>query len=177
MHPFWEKVEHYNSKLIIPAVVLLLFVIIFELFLHIENHILELLVHIADYLIIAVFVIDLVFLGIRSKNTRFFFKNYWLDLLAVFPFVFLSKIIRLFTTKGFVVGQAIAHETIEVGKASSKLGKLTKFSRFLRIGARIIRILTKSRLFTIFGRKKKKLIILKKRNQKKRLRKRNRIKK
>ena len=102
MNPFWEKVEKVNSKLIPPALILLLGVIIFELFLHIENHALELAIEIVDYFIIAVFVIDLIFLAIKAKDTKFFFKNYWLDILAIFPFVIFSRFIggvfKLFAT-------------------------------------------------------------------------------
>jgi len=153
MHTFWHKVEEFNARLIFPAVVLLLFVIVFEVFLHIENHTLELAVHIADYVIIAIFVVDIIFLGIRSKNVKYFFKNYWLDLLAIFPFVFLSRIVAIFATKGFAVGQAIAHESVEIGKAVSKLEKFGKFAKSLRIGARIVRIVSKTK--AKFARKKK----------------------
>ena len=83
MHKFWEKVENYNSKLIPPAIVVLLGVIIFELFLHIENPTVQLVVHILDGFVIAVFVIDLIFLGIKAKSTKFFFRSYWLDVIAI----------------------------------------------------------------------------------------------
>ena len=82
MHDFWEKVEHYNAKLIQPALIVLLAVIIFELFIHVENHAIELIVKIADALVIAVFVIDLIFLAKKAKSVKFFFKNYWLDNLS-----------------------------------------------------------------------------------------------
>ena len=63
---FLEKVEHYNSKLIPPALVVLLGIIIFELFLHVENETVLFLVHFADYCVITVFVIDLIFLSRKS---------------------------------------------------------------------------------------------------------------
>ncbi|MBR9683570.1 hypothetical protein GOV03_03445 [Candidatus Woesearchaeota archaeon] len=147
---FWEKVEHYNAKLIPVALILLLFVIIFELFIHIENHTVEFWVHMIDYFVIAVFVIDLIFLGIHSKSTRFFFKSYWLDIIAIFPFVFALNVVNnlykaVIATERFVIGQAIFHETLEAGK-SAKI--LTKTGRFTKMGARILRILTKSHFLT-----------------------------
>jgi hypothetical protein len=160
MHKFWKKVEKINARLILPAIILLLFVIIFELFLHIENHMVEITVAILDYIIIMIFVIDLIFLAIKAKSTRFFFKNYWLDLLAVFPFAFflntVGRFVRLFSTQGLSIGQAIFHESLEVSKAAGKVEKFGKVGKSLRIGARTMRIITKSRLFTRFKRKKKK---------------------
>ncbi len=159
MHPFLEKVEHYNSKLIPFALVLLLGIIIFELFLHVENHTIELIVKIADALVIAVFVIDLIFLAKKARSMKFFFKNYWLDIIAVFPFVlffkFAESIYRVaIATERLTLGQAILHETVEASK-STKL--LTKSGKIVRIGARILRLITKSRLFTTVyhGRRKK----------------------
>jgi hypothetical protein len=158
MNEFWEKVERINSKLIIPAVVILLFVIIFELFIHIESHSIELAIEIIDYLVITIFVIDLIFLGIKAKTTRFFFRNYWLDILAIFPFVFalntVGKFVQLFSTKGIGVGQAIFHESLEVSKVAGKAEKFTKVGKSLKIGTRTLRVITKSRLFSRFKRKK-----------------------
>ncbi len=160
MNKFWETVERINAKLIFPAVVLLFFVIIYELFLHIENHALELAVHIIDYFVIAVFVIDLIFLAIKAKTTKFFFQNYWLDILAVFPFILFSRFIRLFSAGSFTVGQAIVHESLEVNKAVSKAEKFAKVGRTLRVGARTVRIFSKTRAH--FKRKKLKHARIKK---------------
>jgi hypothetical protein len=147
MNPFWEKVEKVNSKLIPPALILLLGVIIFELFLHIENHALELAIEIVDYFIIAVFVIDLIFLAIKAKDTKFFFKNYWLDILAIFPFVIFSRFIggvfKLFATSEIVVGQAILHESLEVSKVAVRAERFAKVGRFTRMGARALRFISK----------------------------------
>ncbi len=159
MHEFWEKVEHYNAKLIQPALIVLLAVIIFELFIPVENHTIELIVKIADALVIAVFVIDLIFLAKKAKSVKFFFKNYWLDIIAVFPFVLFFKIAEsayriAIATERLTIGQAILHETVEASKSAKVLAKSGKV---VRMGARILRIVTKSRLFTKVhhGRKKK----------------------
>lgn len=160
MHPFWEKVEHVNHRLIFPAIILLLFIIVFELFVHTENHTLELAVTIADYIVIAVFVVDLIFLGIRAKNTKFFFKNYWLDLIAVFPFALTFGVIgefsRLFraSEEAVGVGQAIFHEGVEVSKAAARAERFVKVGRGIKIGVRVLRVVSKTRLFTRFHRRK-----------------------
>ena len=148
MNQFWETVEKVNSKLIPPALILLLGVIIFELFLHVENHTIELIVEIADYFIIAVFVIDLIFLAIKAKSTKFFFKSYWLDILAIFPFIIFSKFIggvfKLFATTEVVVGQAILHESLEVSKVAVRAERFAKVGRMTRLGARAVRLISKS---------------------------------
>lgn len=150
MEEFWEKVEHYNAKLITPALIVLLGIIIFELFLHVENHTIELIVKIADALVITVFVIDLIFLAHKARSVRFFFKRYWLDVIAVFPFVLFFRVIEsayrvALATERLTLGQAILHETVEASKSTKVLAKSGKV---VRIGARILRVVTKSRLFT-----------------------------
>lgn len=180
MHQIFEKVEKINNKLIIPAVILLFFIIIFELFVHTENHAIELAVEVADYFVITVFVIDLIFLFHKAKTTKFFFKNYWLDILAVFPFNLMFKalgeVAKIFSSlDGLVIGQAIFHETVEVSKATAKveevakvgerLGKaervakvaeqMGKAGRYVRLGARAIRISTKTHSIIRFKRHKK----------------------
>ena len=159
MHDFWEKVEHYNARLITPALVVLLAIIIFELFIPVENHTIELIVKIADALVIAVFIIDLIFLAKKAKSVKFFFKNYWLDIIAVFPFVLFFRLAEstyrvAIATERLTIGQAILHETVEASKSAKVLAKSGKV---VRMGARILRIITKSRLFTKVhhGRKKK----------------------
>lgn len=153
MDKFWKKVEHYNSKLITPSLVLLLGVIIFELFIHTENRAVELGVRIADYFIIAIFVVDLVFLARKSKDAKFFFKNYWLDIIAVFPFVIFFNIISslykvISAAERLIVGQSLLHETVEIGREVKAFSKSGKFLRVIRIIARSLRVVTKSRLFT-----------------------------
>lgn len=153
MGSFWEKVEHYNAKLIPYALVVLLFVIVFELFIHTENHLLEIFIKLLDYFVITIFVIDLTFLAIKAKSVRFFFRNYWLDVLAVFPFVMFFNAINTFyraavATERIAVSQAILHETVEVGKELEVLAKGEgKIAKVSRIAARGIRVVTKSRFF------------------------------
>lgn len=154
-----EKVEHYNAKLIPFALVVLAAIIIYELFLHYENHTLELAVKILDGLVIAVFVIDLIFLAVRAKSARFFFRNFWLDILAIFPFsLFFEMVNALYrvvvATERIAIGQAIAHETIEVSKEARVLSKSGKAARVIKIIARLVRIVTKSHFFTRFHHKR-----------------------
>jgi len=160
MHPFFEKVERYNRKLILPAAVILLFIIIDELFLHLEHHAVVLGVEIADYLIITIFVIDLIFLGIKARSVKFFFKNYWLDLLAVFPFALIFRLVgdawRLFSVSELALGQTVLHESLEVSKAAVKAEEIvqatSKTAREAEEIAKVSRTLKEADEITKIGR-------------------------
>ena len=159
MHHFWHKVEKANARLIPYALVLLLIIIIFELFIHPENHAVEFTLEVVDYVVIFIFVVDLIFLAIKARSTVFFFKNYWLDVLAVFPFGLLfSAVERLYlafaATERLVLGQSILHETLEVKKELRLLSQGERAGKFARVVARGLRIVTKSRVFTTFHTQK-----------------------
>lgn len=155
MHPFWKKVEEINGKLIPPALVLLLGIIILEVVVHIEDSRAKLGLEIADGLVIVVFVIDLIFLAIAAKSAKFFFRNYWLDLLAVLPLNLLFRVLSpLFrgavVAEEVVVGQKLFHESVE----AERLAKEGRLLRYVRVGVRALRIVAKGRGGK--GRKKRK---------------------
>jgi len=182
MNEFWEKVEKVNRKLIPYAIVVLLGVIIYELFFHVEDHTINLVVEILDGIVIGIFVIDLIFLAIKSKSTKFFFRHYWLDLLAIFPFtLFFNTINRIYrllvVSERLAVGQALVHEGLEARKGLSAFARgeklaaestklvgegtrFVRFARFFRIGVRLLRVITKSgilpKLYTYFKSKHQK---------------------
>jgi len=152
MNTIAEKIEHFNARLIPYALVVLLILIIVELFVKIENHYLETGKIITDYAIIVIFVIDLIFLAIRAKNAKFFFTNYWLDIIAVFPFAIIFGILEEFyrgiaAAERLVIGQAVLHESLEAEKIIAKESRVV---RLIKIGPKMLRVITKSRLFTTF---------------------------
>lgn len=163
MNKFWEKVEHYNSKLILYALIILLVIILVELFGEIEDPLMHLVFRLLDYMVVAVFVIDLIFLAIKARTVSFFFKHYWLDILAVFPFGLLFELVSRFyrgavLTEELIISQKVIHETFEAEKevkGAGFLAKEGKLARGIRIFTRSLRAVTKSRLFTRFERKKK----------------------
>jgi hypothetical protein len=155
MHQLLEKIEQWNARLIPYAIIALLLIIIYELFLHIENHLIEVVVYVLDAIVITIFVIDLFFLALRARSTSYFFKNYWLDIIAVFPFaLFFNAIGRLYkivlATEQLAMGQTILHETLEAEKGIKAVARSGRLARTIRIIARLIRVVTKSRLFTHF---------------------------
>jgi hypothetical protein len=159
LSPFWEKVEHINSKAIPYAVFTLTIIIIVELFVELHSHFLEGLIHIADYFIILIFVIDLCFIYYHVRNWKIFFRRFWLDILAVFPFVLffrgLGGMFRLFRiSEELFFGQTLLHEGLEVRKASA-VARSQRMTKYFRLGVRGLRVVTKSRFFTAFKKAKR----------------------
>lgn len=155
MHRFWKKVEEINGKLIPVALILLLGIIILGLFVHVEDPQVKLGMEIADGIVIAIFVIDLIFLAISAKSAKFFFRNYWLDLIAVLPLNLLFRLLSPFfrglvLAEEAVVGQRLLHESVE----AERLAKEGRLLRYLRVGVRAVRVAAKWR--SRKGRRKKK---------------------
>ncbi|MBI2102441.1 hypothetical protein HYT55_01265 [Candidatus Woesearchaeota archaeon] len=153
MKTFWKKVERWNTTLIPYSLIILAGIIIYDLFFHIDNPIINLTVEILDGLVIAVFVIDLIFLALKAKNAKIFFKNYWLDILAVFPFYFFFRVFgQLYRTalsaEEIFIGQKILHESVEAEKEVAAAIKTERGAKVLRSGIRSVRILSKTHLFS-----------------------------
>ena len=161
LHPLpkWlEVIEHINASLIPPAVLALGVIIIVELFFELHSHFWEEVIHVADIVIISIFVIDLCFIFYHVRNWKIFFRDFWLDILAVFPFIFMFRaagtFVRFFRILRFgetaIVGQTILHEGLEVRKAASAAARSQKFAKYVRMGSRSVRVLSKSRFFAAF---------------------------
>jgi hypothetical protein len=163
MKRWLHRTEVIVDKAITPCIFILLAVIIMELGFEgmVEHYHLELYIHIADYFVITVFVIDLIFKYMKTKHLPEFFKKYWLDILAVFPFFLMFRFyevtIGLFTpavAEGAETAQKIFHEGVEVEKSGAKmlreaemvakdaerLGKAERSARFARFLRPLFRI-------------------------------------
>jgi len=121
MKPWLHKVEVIVDRLIPYLVVVLAGIIISELFFRefAEEH--RLAIDILDYIIISIFVIDLVFKYIRIRNLKKFLKECWLDIIAVFPFFLIFRLVEeavlLFRVSTEVKEvQAALHTAIEAKK-------------------------------------------------------------
>ncbi|MEK6923071.1 MAG: hypothetical protein AABW84_00020 [Nanoarchaeota archaeon] len=138
---FLEKAEDIVDILVFPATLLLAFLVIGSFFLHLEDY--EPYATIADYFIISLFVVDLGFKWRHVHNLKKFFKFYWLDILAVFPFYLLTR-----TYLGFAqfIGGADVQEVFHTiaGLRESQIIKEVKILKTLRgmkLGQRIIRLI------------------------------------
>lgn len=153
MKTFWKKIERWNTAIIPYSLIILAGIIIYDLFFHVDNPIINLIVEVLDGLVITIFVIDLVFLALKAKNAKIFFKNYWLDILAVFPFYFFFRIFgQLYRTalsaEEIFIGQKILHESVEAEKEVAAAIKTERGVKVLRSGIRSVRILSKTHLFS-----------------------------
>lgn len=141
LNKFLEKVEDIVDILVFPATLLLAFLIIGQFFIHLEDY--EPYATIADHFIISLFIVDLGFKWRHVHSLRKFFRFYWLDILAVFPFYLLTR-----TYLGFAqfIGGADVQEVLHTiaGLRESQIIKEVKLLRTLRgikLGQRIIRLI------------------------------------
>ena len=150
-----EKTEHIVSRLIPYALIVLTTILVLELGFQIKNHTVHAILVTLDYIVISIFVTDLIFIARKCNTAIYFFKNYRLDILAVFPFVLTFNLINEFyrvfaLTKKFKLGQSIIHESLEVRKGVAVAARTGKIARYIRIGARTLRIITKTKFLKIF---------------------------
>ncbi len=126
---FWQVVmyefEHFTDHIIPVLVVLLAVVLVLEnpfwTLVHLSEY--EPWIGIFDSVIVFFFVVDLVFKWFKTKNVRRFFKLYWIDIVAVFPFYLIfraySEAAAIFRAGEEIVesGQKVAHEAVLLREA------------------------------------------------------------
>lgn len=149
MNLFWKRVRRVNAALIPYSLIILAGIIIYDLFFHVDDPRVNTVVAIFDGLVIANFAIDLVFLYLRVRKFSVFLKNYWLDIIAIFPFYFFFRFFGQFyrTVIGaeeVLIGQRILHESLEAEKEVAAAIKAERGTKILRSGIRTVRILTKT---------------------------------
>lgn len=162
MKPWLHKVEEVVDKSIPYLVLILLILIVLDIFynnlvLPYENQIL-----IIDYFIVIVFIIDLSFKYYRVRNAKTFLKRYWLDIIAVFPFFLLFRVVEeiiILTRISETLGksQEILHTGVEIGRITqaadeearvlkeiqeaSKLERTSMVARIIRPAERVPRVI------------------------------------
>ena len=94
MNKFFKNLEKFVDKLIPYMIVILLFVILFELFYTELADQYHTLIIIIDGIIIFTFFIDLMFKYYYLKNFKKFIKKHWLDVLVIFPFFLVFRLFK-----------------------------------------------------------------------------------
>ena len=155
MKAWMHKIEEIVDKLIPPMLILLIFLIIIEIFFKDFAHHHETAIITLDYIVIGVFVLDVIFKYIRFKPFKKFLKKSWLDIIAIFPFALMFRVFEGFleifvATEIIKEGQSILHSAVEIEKEAGKVikevekaGKVartTRFTRFIRPVARMPRL-------------------------------------
>ena len=143
MKVWLHKIEHIVDKSIPYLLILLLFVIIGEIFFSHKIEPYRMFVSVIDSFIIFVFVIDLIFKYIRIRNFPKFFKNYWLEIIAIFPAFLILRVMEEFAIiVKLEESIGISQDVIEVGERTiPRTNRLRYFSRFIRPLARFPRFL------------------------------------
>ena len=154
MKSWAKKLEIFVDAIIPFSLIVLAGIIIIELFYEDIAHHYELILSILDNIIVLLFIIDLVFKYIRIKPFKRFLRKSWLDILAVFPFMLIFRVVELFSdmllfSATLKEGQSILHQSLEMEKEAAhiiksaehakKLSRTSKFFRFLRPLARLPR--------------------------------------
>lgn len=152
VNPILRGINKIVDKIMPYTLILLIIIIVVDLFLNVTNTKVLFIIEILDYTVITIFVIDLFFLFIKSRDIIFFFKNYWLDIIAVFPFGLLFRtadnVLRIGSeAEKIFVGQKVLHEVAyaeKFVKFASKFEEASKIVRFLEEFAKFFRFIPKS---------------------------------
>jgi len=143
MKKWLHKIEVFADRSIPYALVLLLFIITGEIFFTDKIEPFSLYISILDGIIIAVFILDLGFKYARSKSVPKFFKQHWMEIIAVFPAFLVVRIVEeivIFTNLEQTL--VLSQEALEVeARAGTRASRLHYFSRFVRPLARLPRFL------------------------------------
>ena len=148
MKKWLHKIEVFVDKIIPFLLILLLVVIVMELGFHqfVEEHHLEQYVKWADYVIIFFFFIDLCFKYSHVRKIPLFLRKYWLDIIAVFPFFLVFRVVEGLSgalsfafSESAQTAQAVLHQGVELEKEGVKvvrevevLSRSSRFQKFLR---------------------------------------------
>jgi len=143
MKRWLHKIEILVDRAIPYTLILLLLLIIAEIFFADKIESYHINVSVVDGFIIGIFVVDLAFKYIRTKNIPKFFRTYWLEIIAVFPaFLVLRLIEEFIIIVNIEESIVISQEVIEVGERTvPKASRTRYFARFLRPLARLPRFL------------------------------------
>jgi len=155
----YEQMEAIVDKLVPIVLIALALLIVSGLFVDLHEY--EPWVSLIDSFVISFFIVDLYFKWRSVHGMKEFFKMYWLDLLAVFPFyllfrflIFATEIARVEEAQKFLHEAALLRDTAKGAreiKAVEESSKLIRFlERSIRPLQRIIRFIA-AEVHEMFG--------------------------
>ena len=150
MKKWAHKIEVMVDHLIPYALVILLVLIILEVFYYDVVEPYHLYIEIGDFTIIFIFIVDLGFKYVRAKSIPKFFRESWLDIIAVLPAFIMLRLLEVFATISRIeILTSTTHGALETGAKWTRVvqeveeaGKASRFAvaeRFLKTIARIPR--------------------------------------
>jgi energy-coupling factor transporter transmembrane protein EcfT len=132
MEEWYDKAQHFVDK-IIPYIFAILFIaVIIEVFFkEIAEHY-HTALFVIDMTVISVFVADLFFKYERVRNIPRFFRLYWLDILAVFPFFLFLRAFEealLLSERSITTLRNLFHAGIIIEEEALAGGEAAKIAR------------------------------------------------
>ena len=133
----WDSIRKWADRLVGPALVIILVVILLEIFLPDLAHKYHTAILVADYSAIGVFVVDLGFKFQRASKWENFLREYWLEIIAIMPGFILFRVLDTF----FVITRSaeLGQDAIHLATRSERLaaiagsGELSRAARFERV--------------------------------------------
>lgn len=143
MKKWLHKIEILVDRSIPYALILLLILIIGEVIYADKIEPFSLYVSIVDGIIIGIFVVDLTFKYVRSKKISKFFRNHWLEIIAILPAFLVIRIIEEFVIiANLEQTLLLSQEALEVeARVGTRASRLHYFARFVGPLARLPRFL------------------------------------
>jgi hypothetical protein len=146
MYAWLDRTEHFVDKSIPYLIVVLFGIITIDVFFRTVAEHYHLTILLTDGIILAFFVVDLVFKFNRVRNVPRFVRLYWLDILAVFPFFLMLRLFEevlllsersIFTLRDlFHAGVILEEETVAV-RAGEEAAKVARTSEVLAKEGRV----------------------------------------
>lgn len=150
-----HKIEIIVDKIIPVCLIVLLAIIVLELgfktFVE-QNHGIKIVIDVLDFIIVFVFVLDLVFKYMRVRDIPKFLRKYWLEIIAVLPFFLMFRLFEFMFGVGEIsesvrLAQSMAHEGLEMEKElpiavqeGEKVLKAERSSKLLRYIKPLLRL-------------------------------------
>jgi hypothetical protein len=140
----YYAIEKVTDSIIPYCLIALIGILIIDIFFVEIAHKYQFISYI-DYFIVTVFCLDLLCKFHKTKHLADFFKHYWLDIIAVFPFFLLFRTIELVRGFSIIAGestkeiQSFIHVIFNVEKEFATAEKLAKFERELVAVERLTR--------------------------------------
>jgi hypothetical protein len=132
-----DKIRKWTDRLVGPALLVILVVILLEVFLPDLAHEHHKWILVADYAAISIFVVDLGFKFQRASKWQSFLKEYWLEIIAIMPgFVIFRMLDSIFViTRSAELGQDAIHLATRSERLAALAGggQLTRAARFERV--------------------------------------------
>lgn len=145
MKKWYKAIEVLIDRLVPFAVIFLLGILIIEFFFHEIADSYHTSISIIDYIILGIFTLDLIFKYLRIRKWKKFFKECWLDIIAIFPFFLIFRVFESFLIftelpkeiRQFQLvlhtGSQITEESAKIIREAEEAGKISRVKAIIRI--------------------------------------------